>query len=255
VLTTRERRERMRVVAVVAARKGSERYPGKHLVPVAGIPLVVYSIRAALASKVVDRVFISTDDEEIGRVGVAEGAIYSPRPAELAGANVSVRDAWFWTVEEAIRDGYPAPDYVVGMYGNSPFDRGEWIREQVRLLERVPGAALTLQLGPVGHHHPNNAYVVDKGQVVSYVEYKTRVIQEDAFISGADTVLTRERTDSQMFTPAYTNCGMAQVYRWPFQEGPTLPVIRDKYYFDIHDAEDFALAEWMLGREGVDEAA
>ncbi len=228
----------METIAVVVARKGSERFPGKHLEMLGGQALVVYSIKAALRAKTVSRVYISTDDEEIGKVGSGAGAIFMRRPAELCAANVSALDAWRWTVEETVRDGYPAPEVVVGMYGNVPFDRGCWIDQGVRLLELYPEAGGVSQLGPVGHFHPNDAVVVADGKVVPYVEYKS---------GGA---LKSELTDSQRFTPAYMGTGLALVRRWPFEKyAPMLPAIRDRMYFDVHTPEELALAERMLGRE------
>lgn len=71
-------------LGVVVARGQSKRLPRKMLRPLAGHPLVAYMARAALASGL-DRVILSTDDDEIAAAGKAYG-IEAPfrRPAELA---------------------------------------------------------------------------------------------------------------------------------------------------------------------------
>jgi CMP-N-acetylneuraminic acid synthetase len=71
-------------LGVVVARGQSKRLPRKMLRPLAGHPLVAYMIRAALASRL-DRVILSTDDDEIAAAGACYG-IEAPfrRPAELA---------------------------------------------------------------------------------------------------------------------------------------------------------------------------
>jgi len=67
---------RLRVTAVVPARYGSSRFPGKPLVPIAGKPMIVHVIERAAAARdagVLDRVLVATDDERIARVVEAAG--------------------------------------------------------------------------------------------------------------------------------------------------------------------------------------
>lgn len=52
-------------LAIIPARKGSKRLPGKNIRPFCGKPLVQWSIEAAQASKSVDRVLVTSDDPEV----------------------------------------------------------------------------------------------------------------------------------------------------------------------------------------------
>lgn len=74
-----------RVVAIIPARGGSKGLPGKNVRPLAGKPLIAYSIEAAKVSPYVDRVIVSTDDPHIADVAKQWGA-EAPflRPPELA---------------------------------------------------------------------------------------------------------------------------------------------------------------------------
>jgi N-acylneuraminate cytidylyltransferase len=74
----------VRVVAVVPARGGSRRIPGKNLIVVAGRPLLVHTIEQALAARSLDEVVVSTDDEAIAAVATRAGASVVERPVELA---------------------------------------------------------------------------------------------------------------------------------------------------------------------------
>ena len=75
-----------KVLAVITARGGSKGIPGKNIVPMAGKPLIAWTIDAALRSRAGLRVIVSTDDEEIARVARERGAeVPFLRPAELAG--------------------------------------------------------------------------------------------------------------------------------------------------------------------------
>jgi N-acylneuraminate cytidylyltransferase len=74
-------------VALIPARAGSQRVPGKNVAPLAGHPLIAYSIAAARASGRFDAVLVSTDSEEIAAVARRYGAdVPGLRPAALAGA-------------------------------------------------------------------------------------------------------------------------------------------------------------------------
>lgn len=61
-------------IAIIPARGGSKRIPKKNIKPFLGKPIIEYSIATALASKLFERVIVSTDDEEIAEVAKAAGA-------------------------------------------------------------------------------------------------------------------------------------------------------------------------------------
>ena len=73
----------MRVVSLITARGGSKGIPKKNLIDINGRPLIWYSIRASLDSKV-DETWVSTDSEEIQNASVKAGARVIIRPDDLA---------------------------------------------------------------------------------------------------------------------------------------------------------------------------
>jgi CMP-N,N'-diacetyllegionaminic acid synthase len=76
--------EKMNIVGIIPARGGSKRTPRKNIKPLAGKPLIAYSIEAALKSRYINRVVVSTEDTEIAEVARALGAEVVIRPPELA---------------------------------------------------------------------------------------------------------------------------------------------------------------------------
>ncbi|NAX29637.1 NTP transferase domain-containing protein, partial [Vibrio sp. V37_P2S8PM304] len=75
-----------KVIAVIPARGGSKRLPGKNIKQLGGKPLIAWSIEAAKKSKYIDRVIISTDCEDIAEVAQRyDGDVPFLRPQELAG--------------------------------------------------------------------------------------------------------------------------------------------------------------------------
>jgi len=80
--------------AFVFARGGSKGLPRKNLLPMAGLPLVAYSIRLAAALEEVDGIFVSTEDQEIAAVAKEYGARVIERPSELATDSAPEWLAW-----------------------------------------------------------------------------------------------------------------------------------------------------------------
>lgn len=77
------------IVGIVPARGGSKSISRKNLRPICGKPLVCHAIEAGLASQYIDRVIVSTDDQEIANVARTAGAhVPFVRPAQLAGDHV-----------------------------------------------------------------------------------------------------------------------------------------------------------------------
>ena len=85
---------------MIPARGGSKGIPRKNLQPVGGVPLVVRAIRAAQAASGVDRVVVSTDDDEIAAVAISAGATVVRRPAELSGDTASSESALLHALDE-----------------------------------------------------------------------------------------------------------------------------------------------------------
>ena len=83
-----------RILAVIPARGGSKGIPHKNIIDLCGKPLIAYTIEAAVNSKYIDYVMVSTDDEEIAEIARAFGAqVPFMRPAELASDTAKTIDA------------------------------------------------------------------------------------------------------------------------------------------------------------------
>ena len=85
----------MKIVAFIFARGGSKGLPGKNIRLLDGKPLIAWSIEHALAVKLIDRVIVSTDSDEIAAVAIEYGAeVPFMRPPELACDNSPEWFAW-----------------------------------------------------------------------------------------------------------------------------------------------------------------
>ncbi|MDF1522505.1 MAG: acylneuraminate cytidylyltransferase family protein [Trueperaceae bacterium] len=107
----------LRVLAVIPARGGSKGIPRKNLADLAGRPLIAWTIAAALASRYLDRVIVSTDDREIAEASVEHGAeVPFLRPASLATDSSPTVDVLL----HAIRSLDSTFDIVVTLQPTSP---------------------------------------------------------------------------------------------------------------------------------------
>lgn len=109
----------MRNFAFIFARGGSKGLPGKNIKPLAGKPLLQYSIDTALASDLIEQVFVSTDDQAIAQAAIEGGAILIERPAELATDQSPEWLSWRHAVEWAT-ERYGSFDGFVSLPATSP---------------------------------------------------------------------------------------------------------------------------------------
>ncbi|HLD26248.1 MAG TPA: acylneuraminate cytidylyltransferase family protein [Candidatus Andersenbacteria bacterium] len=125
----------MHVLAIIPARGGSKGIPLKNLALVAGKPLVAHSIEHALAAKLVTRVIVSTDHEEIKQAAVAAGAdVPFLRPTEIS-QDTSVDLELFQHALQWLREHESyEPDVVVQLRPTAPYRQPKWIDEAVQLL-------------------------------------------------------------------------------------------------------------------------
>jgi hypothetical protein len=110
------------VLAVIPARGGSKGIPRKNIQDLGGWPLMAYSIQAALASRLVTRVVVSTDDQEIADVARACGAeVPFLRPPELSGDKSRVNACCHYTRKRLNEEEGFKPEVMVILYPTHPF--------------------------------------------------------------------------------------------------------------------------------------
>jgi CMP-N,N'-diacetyllegionaminic acid synthase len=109
------------VVALIPARAGSKRVPGKNVRRLGGHPIIAYTIAAALDSGIFADVIVSTDDEQYGAIATHYGAhVPFLRPAHLAG-DVSPDIDWVKHTLTRLRDAGRTADCFSLLRPTSPF--------------------------------------------------------------------------------------------------------------------------------------
>jgi CMP-N,N'-diacetyllegionaminic acid synthase len=144
----------MRILAVVPARGGSKGIPLKNIAPLAGRPLIAYTLAAAQAAQSIERVVVSTDNAEIAKVCRDLGSEVLIRPAELANDHATTR-AVLLHVLETLAAGDYHPDAVMTLQPTSPLRTASHIDESAATFAADSQADSLVSCVPVPHlHHP-----------------------------------------------------------------------------------------------------
>ena len=121
-------------IAVIPARGGSKRLPGKNIRVFNGIPMIVRAIRTALEAAMFDEIIVSTDDPEISRVARSAGAtVPFVRPRALANDTAGTVPVIMHATEFLTAQG-TKPDTVCCIYPCTPFLRPDDLRAAYKLL-------------------------------------------------------------------------------------------------------------------------
>ena len=117
-------------LAIIPARGGSKRLPRKNVLDLAGKPLVAWSIEAGLQSQYIDKVIVTSDDEEILKIAKKFGSDTIKRPDELASATATSFSAIKHTIDKL--NNY---DYIVLLQPTSPLRTSTHLDRAIELLE------------------------------------------------------------------------------------------------------------------------
>lgn len=136
-----------RVIAVIPARGGSKGLPRKNVLDVGGKPMLAWSVEAARRSRYVDRVVLTTDDQEIAEIGKRYGAdVPFIRPAELARDDSLIDGVLIHTLD-SVAESY---DYIVLLEPTTPLRNAEDIDACISLCNQK-GAPACISISEPPH--------------------------------------------------------------------------------------------------------
>ena len=220
----------MKKVAIITARGGSKRIPGKNIKEFCGKPILAYSIEAALHSGMFDRVMVSTDDEKIAAVARQYGAeVPFYRSAETSNDFATTNDVLHEVLEEYEKRG---EHFELGccIYPTAPFVTADKLKSAVSML--LDSDADTL-IPVVGFSYPPQRAMIIEGErlVFEYPEYLD--------------------SRSQDLQPHYHDVGQFYVFRTEafarnrkLMVGNILPlVVSEMEVQDIDNETDWQIAE------------
>ena len=131
----------LKILAVIPARGGSKGIPKKNIKPLAGKPLIAWSIKAALGSRYIDRTIVSTDSEEIAEVARKAGAeVPFLRPAEIAQDLTPDTPVFEHCLQWLKEKENFIPEIIVHLRPTGPLRTAQEIDEAIEMLAADPGA-------------------------------------------------------------------------------------------------------------------
>ena len=229
------------MLAIIPARGGSKGLPGKNIRPLNGKPLIAYAVEAALKSEAIDRVIVTTDDEEIAEVAKAAGAeIPFMRPAELASDTASAVDVYIHAMDFMAELEGKRRDKFMVLLPTAPLRTSAHIDAAAALFEKEQGQTLIsvseaevppswyMGMNEVGRIH--NAGFAVKGNVVANRQVNDTFYVPNGAIFILDYDLLKEK-------------------RTYYSDNTVGFVMDRRDSVDIDYLEDFEYAEFLLSKK------
>lgn len=161
----------MVTAALIPARGGSKRLPRKNILAVGGLPMLARPIRAARASGLFDRIYVSTEDAEIAEVARACGSEVIDRPTGLAEDRSTVVQVCLHALET-----HPEIDRLCCIYATAALLRPDTLVAAHALLDASPAADFVMGVSEY-EHPPVQALKTDAGGFLSYMWPEWRGVQ------------------------------------------------------------------------------
>jgi len=174
------------VLALIPARGGSKRIPGKNIRLLGSLPLIAHTIRCARAAGCFSRILVSTDDPTIAEVARVHGGNVPWLRSALNATDASTTiDTILEVIDHMEANGAPMPDALMLLQPTSPFRSVENIHRAVALYRETNGESV-VSVSPATSHPWWCKRIADNGELLP-------------FLSGIDDGLR-----SQDLPPAYT---------------------------------------------------
>lgn len=153
----------MSTIAFIPAKGDSKRVPRKNLRAMLGKPLVVWTIEAAKNSRKIDRVLVSTPDEEIAEMAKEYGAeVPFLEPKEISATGGNIEGAMLHALEWLKKNEGYVPDAMVLLQTTNPLRRSEDLDRAIEQFEKSGADSTITVCKALGNHNPAWMLVKDE---------------------------------------------------------------------------------------------
>lgn len=222
------------MLAIIPARGGSKRLPGKNVMLLNGKPLIAYTIEQAMACEEITDVIVSTDDDEIAKIASEYGAsIPFMRPAHLASDNTSTLEVLSYTIDRYESQTNSQISTIALLQPTSPLRSVQDISQCIKKFNES-GAdsviAFTVEKHPISWHK-----VISTDSQIEPIEIKfhDEPLQDQTYYpNGSIYIIKKELVE---IGDLYK--GRSLAYIMPYERS-----------VDIDDRDDFLYAEFLMNR-------
>lgn len=218
---------RPKTLAIIPARKGSKRLPGKNILPLSGKPLIGWTVAQACQCQYFDKIIVSTDCDEIARVATTFGAeVPFIRPAELA----QDKSSSYGVVEHALTALDTHYDVIALLEPTSPLRTKQDLNLAMQLfIENYANYDAVISVGKIEREHPAILKKIDQANTLTPFRF---VDEGEVYFPYGVIYATKVQSllETKTFYPAKSL--PYKVARWQ--------------NFEIDDAIDFACVEKMI---------
>jgi len=183
----------MKVLAIIPARAGSKGVPGKNTYLIADKPLISYTIEAALESKLLHTIVVSSDDNAVRKIAESYKTIsFHERPIEIAGDKSPISETIMSVLNDF--DYNNSYDAVMLLQPTSPIRTGLQIDQAINLFKQNPEANSLISVCAMNDIHPARMYwkeAISLKPILSEFEQTRRQDIPLAYFRNGSIYLTR----------------------------------------------------------------
>ncbi len=235
-------KRKINILCVIPARRGSKGLKNKNIIPIFGKPLISHTIEAALESKLINKIVVSTDGKKIAKLAVAYKIQVIERPKKYATDSAPIEGSLRHAVKYLEdKEGY-VPDIVVFLQANIPIrKRGQIDKIINRLITTDADSAATIY--PVTQY-PQWMKIMDRDGFLfplfpEYKKYRRQNIKPMFLLDGAAVAIKRK-------VLMETECRRGVHV---FMGKKIVGIIQDKKYtIEVDNREDLELVIFFLAR-------
>jgi CMP-N,N'-diacetyllegionaminic acid synthase len=226
-----------KALAVIPARAGSKRLPGKNIRPLGGQPLIAWTIEAAVSAGVFDKVVVSTEDLGIAEVARLHGAsVLWLRPAALSSDTATSLDVLLHAVDQEKGSGAEY-DCVALLQPTSPFRTAGTIATGVR--QCLSGNGMPVVAVSPARTHPELCFRLDaRGCMSRYCPEKTGASLRSQDLPGVFEV------NGALYVASVRYLRRHRTFFGP--DSSALIMESPAESIDIDDDWDWQLAQWVV---------
>lgn len=223
------------MIAIIPARGGSKGLPGKNIKELLGKPMIAYTIEAALSSKKIDEVIVSTDCKEIENIALKYGAkSYFIRPSNLSTDTSMAIDTYLYTIDKLINEFYFDIKEFMVLLPTSPLRRTFDINESINIFFNNKASSV---ISYTEENHPLkwHKYIEDDGKFTDIFEDNIKNRQENRlsyFPNGSIYIFDINLIKKRKY----------------YDENSYVYVMPRSRSIDVDTIDDFEYAEFLLSK-------